>query len=68
MKKTIQKIMLSLFVVQEKLDQQGIKRHRFVVWNPLSYIIIILIIIGVMIYGAFEALFETVDYNPFKWS
>jgi hypothetical protein len=68
MRKIIQKTMLALFIVQEKTDERGIKRHKFVVWNPLSHIFIILALIGVMIYGAFEALFETVNYNPFKWT
>jgi hypothetical protein len=68
MKRIIQNIMLALFIVQEKLDVMGIKRHRFVIWNPLSYLVMVVIAIGVMFYGAFKELLGVFDYNPFKWT
>jgi len=49
-------------------DSNG-ERHRLNPYNPLSYIVIILIpIIGILMFG-FVGFWKEVDFsNPFKWN
>lgn len=68
MRNIIKKSLLLLLIVQEKTDKQGIKRHKLTVWNPLSYITLIILVLGIFIYSGIEEVIKTIDYNPFKWS
>jgi hypothetical protein len=52
----------------EKLGRGYFEANRLNPYNPLSYIlIIIVIIIGMLMYGFVGFFEETKNYNPFKW-
>lgn len=69
----MRKILKLLFIIQEKDRFDPFKRsykvRRINPYNPLSYITIILImIVGLLMFG-FVGIWKEVDVrNPFKWS
>jgi hypothetical protein len=76
----LKKILAHLQIVQtvsnEKRHEQGLKRlgrgyfeaHRFNPYNPLSYIVLIIIlIVGILMFGLVGFWKETTTINPFKW-
>lgn len=75
-----QKILKHLRILQtvsnEERHKQGLKRlgrgyfeaHRFNPYNPLSYIaFIIILIVGILMYGFVGIWKETTTLNPFRW-
>jgi len=80
MKMNLKKIFTRLQIVQtvsnEKRHEQGLKRlgrgyfeaHRFNPYNPLSYIVLIIILfVGILMFGFVGFWKETTIINPFKW-
>jgi hypothetical protein len=76
----LKKILTRLRIVQtvsnEKRHEQGLKRlgrgyfeaHRFNPYNPLSYIVLItILIVGILMYGLVGVWGQTTTINPFKW-
>jgi len=77
----MRKILISLHIIQivsnKERDKKGLKRlgrgfsesYRFNPYNPLSYISLILIlIIGILMFG-FVGFWKEVDLSsPFKWN
>lgn len=74
------KILKYLQIVQtvsnEQRHKQGLKRlgrgffeaHRFNPYNPLSYIaLIIILIVGILMFGFVGFWKETTTLNPFRW-
>lgn len=69
-------ILKSIFVLQEVSNKNRAKKlgkgfstaRRFNPYNPLSYIVIVLLfVIGILMFG-FYGFWKEVDYeNPFKW-
>ena len=53
----------------ERLGRGYFKAHRFNPYNPLSYItLIIILIVGIIMFG-FVGIWKEIDmYNPFKWN
>jgi len=77
----MRKILISLHIIQivsnEERHKKGLKRlgrgyfeaHRINPYNPLSYIALILIlIIGILMFGFVGVLKEVDIKNPFKWN
>jgi hypothetical protein len=63
-------------VSNEKRHKQGLKRlgrgkvesHRFNPYNPLSYMaLIIILIVGILMFGFVGFWKETPTLNPFRW-
>lgn len=74
------KILKFLLIVQEVSNEerhkQGLKRlgrgyfkaYRFNPYNPLSYIaLVIILVIGILMFGFVGFWKETTTLNPFKW-
>lgn len=74
------KILKYLLIVQEvsneKRHKQGLKRlgrgyfkaYRFNPYNPLSYMtLVIILVIGILMFGFVGFWKETTTRNPFKW-
>ena len=74
------KILKLLLIVQEVSNEerhkQGLKRlgrgyfkaYRFNPYNPLSYIaLVIILVIGILMFGFVGFWKETTTLNPFKW-
>lgn len=64
-------------VSNEERHKKGLKRlgrgyfeaHRFNPYNPLSYIaLLIIIVIGILMFGFVGFWKETDTINPFKWN
>jgi hypothetical protein len=73
----MRKLLLFLFILQEvsnknrepKLGRGFIKAYRFNPFNPLSYVALILIIIvGLVMFGVVGFWREADCKNPFKWN
>ena len=77
----MRKILKYLFIIQtvsnEERHKQGLKRlgkgywnaHRLNPYNPLSYILIpILLVVGILMFGFVGIWKETDLRNPFKWN
>lgn len=75
------KLLKALYIVQtvsnEKRHANGLKRlgrgyfeaHRFNPYNPLSYMaLIIILIVGILLFGLIGFWRETDTINPFKWN
>ena len=63
-------------VSNEQRHKQGLKRlgrgyfdaHRFNPYNPLSYVaLVIILIVGILMFGFVGFWKETTTLNPFKW-
>ena len=63
-------------VSNEQRHKQGLKRlgrgyfdaHRFNPYNPLSYIaLVIILVVGILMFGFVGFWKETTTLNPFKW-
>ena len=63
-------------VDNEERNKQGLKRlgrgyfkaYRFNPYNPLSYVaLIIILIVGILMFGVYGFLKETTTLNPFRW-
>ena len=78
--KVVRKVLKSLLIVQEidneQRYEQGLKRlgqgyfkaYRFNPYNPLSYIaILIILIVGVFMFGFCGIWKEIITHNPFIW-
>ena len=77
----IKKLLKHLRIIQtvsnEQRHKQGLKRlgrgyfeaHRFNPYNPLSYIsLVVILIVGIIMFG-FVGFWKEIDmYNPFKWN
>lgn len=74
------KILKYLLIIQEvdneERNNQGLKRlgrgffkaYRFNPYNPLSYIaLIIILIVGILMFGFVGFWKETTTLNPFRW-
>ena len=74
------KILKYLLIVQEvsneERHEQGLKRlgrgyikaHRFNPYNPLSYIaLIVILVVGILMFGFLGFWRETTTLNPFRW-
>lgn len=77
MKKILKFLKVTQYVSNEERQKQGLKKlgrgfftaHRMNPWNPLSYfIIIIVILVGIILFGII-GFWKHVDIeNPFKWN
>lgn len=78
---SVHNILKKLFILQtisnEQRHKQGLKRlgkgyfeaHRFNPYNPLSYIAyVIILIVGLLMFGFVGLSKETDTLNPFKWN
>ena len=63
-------------VDNEERNKQGLKRlgrgyfkaYRFNPYNPLSYVaLIIILIVGILMFGVYGFWKETTTINPFRW-
>ena len=77
----IKKLLKHLRIIQtvsnEQRHKQGLKRlgrgyfeaHRFNPYNPLSYIsLVVILVVGIIMFG-FVGFWKEIDmYNPFKWN
>jgi len=67
----MRKILISLYIIQEVSNKERHKKglKRLNPYNPLSYITIVLIlVIGIIMFG-FVGFWKEVDIkNPFKWN
>lgn len=72
----MRKILKVLFILQEvsnvnrtpKLGRGFMTAWRLNPWNPLSYVaLIIIIIVGILMFGFVGFWEETDKKNPFKW-
>lgn len=70
-------LLIFLFIIQKKdnrnreikLGKGGMFSYRFNPFNPLSYIVILLILIfGILAFGIIGFTKEIDLVNPFKWS
>jgi len=60
-----------IYIIQEKINENGFKRHRVNPYNPLSYIFLVSsFIVGLIMFGV-KGLSYEMDIrgkrNPFKW-
>ena len=67
----MRKFLTKIYILQEKLNENGFKRYRVNPYNPLSYIFLLWsFIIGLIMYGI-KGLSNEMDLrgkkNPFKW-
>ena len=76
LKKIFTRLQIVQTVSNEKRHEQGLKRlgrgyfeaHRFNPYNPLSYIVLIIILfVGILMFGFVGFWKETTIINPFKW-
>jgi hypothetical protein len=76
LKKILTRLRIAQTVSNEKRHEQGLKRlgrgyfeaHRFNPYNPLSYIVLItILIVGILMFGFVGFWKETTTINPFKW-
>ena len=76
LKKILTRLQIVQTVSNEKRHEQGLKRlgrgyfeaHRFNPYNPLSYIVLfIILIVGISMFGFVGFWKETTTINPFKW-
>lgn len=76
----MRKLLKALYIIQtvsnEERHKKGLKRlgrgffkaHRLNPYNPLSYIaLIIIIVVGILMFGFVGFVKETDLKNPFKW-
>ena len=66
--KTVRKILLSLGITEKIICNYGYEKHRLNPYNPLSYILIILVcVVGIILYGVIGFWKEIDLRNPFKY-
>lgn len=64
----MRKILKKLYVIQQKKDAYGYERSRFNPYNPLSYIVIILMpVVAILLLGIIGLVKEVDFNNPFKY-
>jgi len=75
-RKTLKYLQIVQEVSNEERHEQGLKRlgrgfwkaYRFNPYNPLSYIAVILVlIVGILMFGFVGFWKEITNLNPFKW-
>lgn len=67
----MRKILMKIYVLQEKRNERGFVRHRLNPYNPLSYIFLLMQFIASLFYYGIKGLSDEMDMrgkkNPFKW-
>ena len=66
--KKFRKVLLFLGITQKIINDRGYERHRLNPYNPLAYILIILVfVVGIILYGVIGFWKELDLRNPFKY-
>jgi hypothetical protein len=75
-RKALKYLLIVQEVDNEQRNKQGLKRlgrgyfkaYRFNPYNPLSYIaLIIILFVGILMFGLYGFWKETTTLNPFRW-
>jgi len=75
-RKALKYLLIVQEVDNEERNKQGLKRlgrgyfkaYRFNPYNPLSYVaLIIILIVGILMFGVYGFWKETTTLNPFRW-
>jgi hypothetical protein len=67
--KNLRKLLLSLWVTEKVVGEYGYERHRLNPYNPLSYLLLVIVFIsGIVCFGVVGFWREVDLKNPFKYN
>lgn len=67
----MRKILIKMYIIQEKRNERGFIRHRLNPYNPMSYVYLLISFVAGLLYYGIRGLSDEMDMrgkrNPFKW-